>query len=134
MAIVFNNLSAGGGGKLYRHNLIIYANFAVASIRFTTSLITEDPTPITNYNVLSPLLVSMGHTSVETMKNASGFKHRTDSEKFYIISGIYGTTWPSTKLVLLEIENSGGTLVFNIVESTVSAGSGEKLYDTVTEL
>ena len=139
MAIVFNNLSAGGGSKLYRHNITIIK--ASDKCRITLNIENNSNEPFT-VSTLALFLCNNGHTNDERCYTASGFRSNSG---IGIINGLYnmtGNTYDTTYCMLLArstaIEINETTYNFvgndNSIQISYKINAQYSLLDVVSEL
>lgn len=92
MAIVFNNLSGGGGSKLYRHDVIIYSSFKeiyVTIINDMSSAFNTTTLPQYLKNIGTAIAVS-GHDYIntDTSKKIKIYSRISYSGSYYKLYGV----------------------------------------------
>lgn len=138
MAIVFNNLSAGGS-KLYRHNITISK---ISDKCYITLKIENNSNEPFTLSTLALFLCNNGHTNNERCYTASGFRSNSG---IGIINGLYnmtGNTYDTTYCMLfarstaIEINETTYRFVGNNdgVDISYKINAQYSLLDVVSEL
>lgn len=126
MAIVFNNLSAGGGSKLYRHLVTINYMFSSSTAKNKTiSIITNFSEVLTNNNNKTLLSNYFGNCETIHYNDLQIEKYDDNTLKFTKLK-IYNNT---SLAYLYQEYLSNGTKIFS-----TSSFNNIIMSDTVTEL
>ena len=127
MAIVFNNLSAGGGSELYLHEMRM--NTSYGTVYFSLILNTGDV--ITQVSEVVSILISSGY-SINTPLKVSGINVK--SQEIYVYKGIYPS---NNRLNLLYTNMQISSVTVGEISGyilTKNSGSSTSIDGAITDL